>query len=149
MPVVIISKIYILISEEDLDLMKYKWYIGGGYVRRNDKGTWIYMHKLIAERKGLFGKIDHKDRDKTNNQRDNLRLGGTKGNSRNRSMARNNTSGYKGVSYHNQTENWQAVITVDHKNYHLGVYKDIIEAAKAYDRAAKLHFGEFAALNFN
>ena len=46
----------------------------------------------------------------------------------------NNTSGYRGVYRNKRLSKWQAGIQVDKKNIHLGVYKDVIDAAKAYDK---------------
>ncbi len=40
------------------------------------------------------------------------------------------------------------MITFENKTIYIGQYKDEISAAKAYDRAAKKYFGEFACLNF-
>lgn len=59
----------------------------------------------------------------------------------------NNTSEYKGVIQH-RPEKWRAIITLKGKPKHLGVFDSEIAAAKAYDKAARKHFGEFAFLNF-
>ena len=40
------------------------------------------------------------------------------------------------------------MLTVDGKWIYLGSYNSEKEAAKAYDEAAKKHFGEYAKLNF-
>ena len=85
--------------------------------------------------------IDHIDGDATNNAIKNLRLCTQKENSRNCRLPKNNTSGYKGVSF--QAGGYRAYITVDRKQIHLGRYKTPEEAFAAYVRAAKVHFGEF------
>jgi len=41
-----------------------------------------------------------------------------------------------------------AGITADNEKYHLGYFTNEIQAAKAYDNAARKHHGEFASLNF-
>jgi hypothetical protein len=57
-------------------------------------------------------------------------------------------SKYKGVCPTNRNRPWQARIKVNGKTINLGTYKTEIEAAKAYDVAAKKYHGEFANLNF-
>ena len=58
-------------------------------------------------------------------------------------------SRYKGVSWYNRGKRWNARIHVNRKEKFLGIFADEIEAAKAYDRAARKYFGEFAELNFD
>ncbi len=52
-------------------------------------------------------------------------------------MLRNNTSGYKGVSYHKKSQKWQAAIQVDGRKKHLGVFATAEDAGRAYDAAAR------------
>jgi hypothetical protein len=55
---------------------------------------------------------------------------------------------YKGVSWHQGAAKWQASIRVNRKSFGLGVFPTPEDAARAYDRAARQHFGEYAYLNF-
>jgi hypothetical protein len=57
---------------------------------------------------------------------------------------KNNTSGFKGVTWHNVNLQWQARIAVGGKRKSLGYFNTPEEAHKAYCKAAKAHFGEFA-----
>jgi len=58
------------------------------------------------------------------------------------------TSKYKGVCWKKRNRRWTAAITFEKKKIHLGYFKNEIDAAKAYDEAAKKYHGEFACLNF-
>jgi hypothetical protein len=57
-------------------------------------------------------------------------------------------SKYKGVTWQKESKGWRVRITVNNKQILLGQFKDEVEAAKAYDRAAKHYYGDFATLNF-
>lgn len=130
----------------------WRWRIlEGGYVVRSRRradgpgSTLIYMHCIISGVDG-DGIGDHKDRDKFNNRRDNLRFANDSQNCTNRGLASNNTSGYKGVGL--RGNRWSATIFLNGKNVHLGFYATKEEAAKVYDRAALKHWGDFAYINF-
>ena len=94
---------------------------------------------------------DHKDGDKWNNQRENLREASYQDNNRNRTCIKDspfNTSKYKGVYLHSKNNNWIARICINSKTKHIGVFHSEEEAARAYDIKAKEVFGEFANTNF-
>jgi hypothetical protein len=89
--------------------------------------------------------IDHINGDRSDNKIENLRLASRSENNINRPAV----SGYKGVRYHKPSGKWQARITKEYKEKHLGLFETEIEAAKAYDEAAKVLHGGFATLNFH
>jgi len=86
---------------------------------------------------------DHRDGDSLNNNPSNLRLATPTENGRNRGKNKNNTSGCKGVTRIKNRGKWEAKIQIDGKTLHLGYFEEIADAAAAYDRAAREHFGEF------
>jgi hypothetical protein len=58
------------------------------------------------------------------------------------------TSQYKGVRWDAQRRGWRPTLVVNGKRLRFGRYKTEEEAARAYDEAARLHYGELAVLNF-
>lgn len=98
----------------------------------------------MGKRDGFF--VDHKDHDGLNNRRSNLRWATQSQNCVNTSKLARGVSGFRGVS--KMRNKWHAAVNVSKKRIHLGTYVTAEEAAKAYDRAAREHFGEFARLNF-
>lgn len=143
-----------LVDDSDYDhLLQFMWYAafkGGSWyamVMRNKKP--MYLHRyLMCPSKNLV--VDHINRNSLDNQRRNLRIVSQGFNIQNRLKLRSNTSGYKGVSRHSNqlTYPWRAKIDFNHKQIYLGVFKDIKDAAKAYDTAALKYYGTNAVLNF-
>lgn len=91
--------------------------------------------------------IDHINRDPLDNKIKNLRLATRQQNAANRKMGHNNFHKFKGMSYEKDRKKWLARIRVDGVLKNLGRYDNIVDAAKAYDKAALRYFGEFAHLN--
>ena len=56
---------------------------------------------------------------------------------------RNNTSGYRGVTWHSRMKKYQAKITFKGKYYHLGTFDDPAEASRAYQAARQRLHKEF------
>jgi len=83
-----------------------------------------------------------------NNTRDNLRICTRAQNVQNQRVGTRNTSGFKGVSWQKCANKWIAYIKQGNKRRHLGLFTDVADAARAYDKAARELFGDFACLNF-
>ena len=134
------------ISAKDSYLLEqYKWY-------KNTRGYWVctndsrlYLHRLIMG--NPEGSVDHINGDQEDNRRENLRSCNQSQNCANSKISRNNTSGYKGVSWNRALKKWHAYIMVNRKRIHLGYFASKIRAARAYDKAATQYFGKFARLN--
>lgn len=88
--------------------------------------------------------VDHANCDSLDDRWTNLRLATSSQNNANRRVCKNNTTGFKGVSYHKGKKRYRAAIGLGRKSVHLGHYDTPEEAHAAYLAAAKRLFGEFA-----
>lgn len=118
------------------------------YVSYSGRTENLRLHNLLLPpRSGLV--CDHINRAGWDNRRSNLRLTDACGQARNQGARRNKLfSAYKGVTFDATKQLFRARIMVNRKAIGLGRYKREEDAAKAYDAAARRHFGEFAVLNF-
>jgi hypothetical protein len=142
-----------LVDDEDFGwLSQYKWYFDR-YAWRYEKNVDGSRRRVAMHREVLglsFGdgvEVDHRDRNKLNNQKGNLRKGRRKDNNGNRNGV-DGTSKFKGVSFRKDTGKWRAYGTEKDKYVSLGSFTSEEEAARVYDRWARKYFGEFAKLNF-
>lgn len=152
------GKFAIVDAEDYLRLSQYTWFAEGTgnniYAVRKENGRSIKMHREIMNAPNHLV-VDHIDHNGLYNRKRNLRLCTFAENCRNlkgRSIQygrnKRKSSKYKGVHWHKKSQKWAAAITFNNKTHHLGYFIDEIEAAKAYDRAAKKYHGDFASLNF-
>ena len=101
--------------------------------------AWLWMTGAWPE-----DKIDHMDLDRANNRFANLRPATESQNKANAPLRRDNTSGFKGVSWHSAVNRWAAQIHHNKRHYHLGLFDRPEEAHDAYVAAAERLFGEYA-----
>lgn len=137
-----------LVDDEDYEMLKqHKWHlqIRGGYAATNLNKTIKIMHQLIIKTPKDM-ETDHIDRNPLNNQKENLRIVTHQQNQMNKKQE-GGTSKYKGVSWRKDTEKWKVEIDFNNKRYNLGCFINEIDAAKAYNKAAKEFFKEYAYLN--
>lgn len=80
--------------------------------------------------------IDHIDRNRANNNLENLRVVTKSINQRNKNLDVRNTSGVQGVWYEKKSKRWRASISIEpNKRIKIGCYKNKIDAVKARKEA--------------
>jgi len=143
---------FAIVDAEDYDrFSKYKWHASNkgqtSYAQRNGPDGIVCMHRLIAGAPPHLV-VDHINHNGLDNRKKNLRLCTQAQNIYNSLPRRNCSSKYKGVYLHKRTNRYRATIRYKGKRFHLGSFKNEVDAAKAYDKKACELFGQFAYLNF-
>lgn len=129
---------FALVDDEDYeDVMRRKWCLdGNGYVcasfridgvKRMDR-----LHRyLLGLRPGNALEGDHKNRNRLDNRRSNLRIVTRAQQLQNRSGSLSSRSRFRGVGWHLQKKKWRAYVNVDGRQKHLGYFDLEIDAARA------------------
>lgn len=142
-----------MVDDDDYEyLNQWKWYYHNGYAVRNkcQNHNSMRMHRIILKINDRNILVDHINRDKLDNRKNNLRQCDAHGNSRNRSKVKNASSIYLGVYYEatkRGRKKYHAQIRINGKQTHIGRYLTEKEAGMAYNKMALIHFKEFASLN--
>ena len=124
----------IIVSEEDYDLLsKIKWWISSGYAM-----SWSNldkMHRVVL--KCNSGEIvDHINRDKLDNRRENLRIVSREENVHNQKKRTGTKNNYKGTNFVKKLGLWQSRCRIYKNDFFLGYYLSEEAAAYAYNKKA-------------
>ncbi len=119
-----------------------------GYIGVEYQGRKYRIHRIMYQ---LYNEveltpnqyIDHIDMNVTNNSMENLRLCNKSTNGMNRTKQVNNSTGFKGVTYHKSARKYMAQLEHNKKRYYLGLYDTPELAYEAYCKSAKEIQGEF------
>jgi hypothetical protein len=131
------SPLKALVDDEDFNqLSKYKWHYSPGhatgYAKRNPRKCdattkRILMHRVILNTPDGLD-TDHINGNGLDNRRRNLRAVTHAENLSNTKAYRNNSTGFKGVTFHKKVGKFQACISINGKNTYLGLFKTASEA---------------------
>lgn len=121
---------------------------GKGHLKGSIYDRQYFAHRVAwAIHYGFWpSQIDHINGDRADNRICNLREATTRQNSRNRKAG--GESKFLGVSRSANGKRWRAYIHLAGRTVALGTFDREEDAARAYDAAARKHFGEFARPNF-
>lgn len=128
---------YAIVDASDFAwLNQWRWCLRKGYAvrserRPNERQRWYSIHRVILglghgdPRQG-----EHENRNRLDCRRSNLRIAerGAADNRQNLGVRADNTSGFRGVSWHKPTQRWQALARLDGKKRHLGFFDTAEEA---------------------
>ena len=122
---------FAIVDDADFSFLnQYNWQCdSSGYAvrdiggRKDKKRT--LMHRLINKTPNGFH-TDHINRDKLDNRKENLRTTTPSQNILNSKLSKNNTSGYKGISWYKNR--WAVRIKFNYKGIYLGRFKLLSEA---------------------
>lgn len=123
-------------------LRGYKQIRVNGKIYYEHRLAWLYMTGSWPK-----NQIDHINQSKGDNRWVNLRTCPRYKNSMNRPKPSNNTSGFKGVCFHNRDKLFRARIGYKGTVIYIGGYHNSYDAARAYNNKALELYGEFACLN--
>lgn len=126
----------ILVDKEDYErISEHNWWVKpAGYIYTQVNRKTIYLHRFVMEaKKGQ--EIDHINRKKMDNRKENLRFC-------TRSQNNINKDGIRGVSRFKNK--WRARITHNNVEKHLGIFNSFEEALRIRLDVEKKLFGNFA-----
>lgn len=136
------------VDAEDLDRVKKStWWKdeSRGYIKGTISGKRVSLHRYLLDYPD--GIVDHINRDRCDNRKDNLRVCTMSESNMNRGVQKSNKTGIKGVAYcpsRDRVSKYRAQINVDGKRIRLGWFETAEEAQAAYKEAEDFYFGEFA-----
>jgi len=147
-----------LVGEADFPLVsQYTWCVqpcrcNGGvnfYTYARSTVPRIFMHRLLLGFGPGDPEVDHANHNGLDNRRSNLRPCSPSQNQANKTLTpkRPKSSIFRGVTWVRARRRWQASIQVEGKSLFLGQFDNEEDAARAYNDAARAHFGEFATIN--
>jgi hypothetical protein len=141
------KEIYALVDDVKYEeLRQNHWRLDGKGYAICGKEKIVYMHRQIMGVNDPMIEVDHIHGNKLDNRQNELRLCTKAQNQQNKGKQKNNTSGYKGVSFHKRLKKWQVLIQANRKNNFVGYFFTIQDAVRAYNAAAIKYHGEFAFL---
>lgn len=131
----------VLLDEQDIEIFSCKiWHVASdGYVVHGN----TLLHRVICGlRAGDRLDVDHRNGNRADCTRKNMRVCTRSQNQANRGPAARCKSGMKGVTWYRGK--WQAKITYLGRDIYLGRFESKELAQEVYQLAAEMLFGEFA-----
>lgn len=122
-------------KEDFIKVSKYQWFVDSMGYPKSSAGR---LHRYLFDNKIPQGMVvDHKNNDKLDNRRKNLRICTRRTNSCNCKISKANKSGKTGVYFDKKSKKWRAQVTIFSKTKYIGAFYDLEEAIEARNKAEK------------
>lgn len=131
---------------DDYDKIKdYCWFNTKGYICARCDNKRTLMHRFVTNCPDNMV-VDHIGGEKTrsDNRKQNLRICTISQNNMNRKMTNRNTSGVVGVVWDKNKKKWEAIIRINKKQIHLGLFDNFEDAVATRKQAEEKYFGEYS-----
>lgn len=131
---------------DDYDKIKdYCWFNTKGYICALCENKRTLMHRLITNCPDNMV-VDHIGGEETrsDNRKQNLRICTISQNNMNRKITNRNTSGVVGVVWDKNKKKWEAIIRINKKQIHLGLFDNFKDAVATRKQAEEKYFGEYS-----
>lgn len=133
------------------ELKAFSWNVSNFYASGRVGNNVTTMHQYVMKT-DPYQMIDHINRNKLDNRKENLRLADSSQNNHNQTKAENCTSKFQGVSLERDDRGkeyyrWKAQIAKDGLSYNLGRFETEVEAANAFNIKAVELYKTYARLN--
>jgi exonuclease VII large subunit len=134
----------IIIDLDDIEKIKnLKWSLDSkGYPTTTINNQKIRMHRLILDLNKHDSLIDHKNKNRLDNRKNNFRIATNSNNEANKKKQKNNTSGFTGIF--NVDNKWGVRIQYYKEKFELGFYKNKDIAISVRLQGEKIIFKNFA-----
>lgn len=144
------GKVFIIDSDDEWVLDRFVFHERNGYIMTNattdsGKRVLLFLHRIIMNPDDCE-MVDHKNLNKADNRKRNIRVCTRSQNMANRRTFSNSTTGLKGV-FNNPKRSgkpYRSQIKVQGKVIHLGYFNTKEEAKDVFNSASVYHFGDFA-----
>lgn len=127
-----VSDVALVDDEDYAELAKHSWHLHRGYAARTSRreGTVMMHRQVLGLQKGDSRQADHKNRNRLDNRRANLRACTSRENQQNLSVKHSSSSSFRGVHWDKRGRKWRAKVWVDGKEVSLGSFTDEARAGE-------------------
>lgn len=126
-------------AADAVEVGHYRWHMSDGYAQRRAGDGHVYMHRQILGLKPGDPMTDHRNRDKLDNRRANLRTATNAESQQNLPAYGGSISRFRGVTWSRRDRQWRAGVKIGGKQVNLGAFDSETDAARVAEAYRREH----------